>query len=179
MAKISVLDRFPNVVRYFFAVPTVAGTINPPFKISSNYNPKDLLVMKIQRVRYILDKTRMNLDAVLDEIRIGLCLQATVPSAGFVSYSSGLLDYNSITQQFGTSVGAFPVHTDIVKDFSSLQGGGLICHPASLYAWNHNACTADLAATVSVIIEIYYTLEDLTPADWQEMWQLGYITSTI
>lgn len=179
MAKVSVLDKYPNMVRSGCVVSLTAGDMAPPTKISSQYNPKDMLAMLIQRIEYNFDETKMNLDAVLDQIEFGLCLVNVQPSSGFNNNSNGLLDFNTIGTQYGTLVGGFGLKSSLVKDFTSLRGGGLICHPASLYTWNTNRSAANLAGAMWIYVQIYYVLEEITPQDWQEMWQLGYINTSI
>jgi hypothetical protein len=72
-------------------------------------------------------------------------------------------------------MGTWPIKEN---NFAMLSGGGIICHPASLYCWSWNDSTAALAAAVNIKAEVYYTLVELSPADWQELWQFGFITQT-
>jgi len=179
MPKASILDKYPNIVRGSAEISLTAGTIGTLYKISTQYNPKDMLAMLVQRIVYTFDKTVLAMDAVLDMIEFGIMLFATQPYGGVVASTPGVLDYNVKTQQYGTSVGGFVTKNSVEKGFTDLQGGGLVCHPASLYVFGNNKATADFANAVIMRTEVYYTLIEISPTDWQEMWQLGYINTTI
>lgn len=181
--KVSVFDKYVNLVRCGggagISISATHATISTPGKVSTSWNPKDQLGCVIKQVNYIFDSTLLNLDAATDQFKVGLCVTAAQPTAGFNASSAGLLDYNRITTQYGTLVGGFKLSQTLQKRYDYMPSGGILCHPASLYYWYHNDSTADWAAAVNLEIEIYYQLVELSPEDWQEMWQLGYITNII
>lgn len=183
MAKGSVLDRYAQkYVHEALTISLTAGALNTPANdmLNTNWSTKDKMGVLINRTLYRFNKDITNMDALLDSVVCGLTVSASAqPSGGYSPKSSGVLDYIQLGPRYGTLVGFNDQKMEFGHDFSSLPGGGLLAHPGSLYMFWQNQCTANLAATVSYNFEMYYSLVELTDADWQELWQLGYITNQL
>lgn len=180
--KASILDKYVQRIAQSVTCPLAAGTgtTTSDNQVDTSWNPKDKMGMLIQRIEYMFDETIMNLDAVLDSMKFGvLVTSAAQPTSGYAARTSGVLDFNQIAHQYGTLVGGFEMEKTIRKDFHQLSGGGLLAHPASLYLFAWNQSTANWAADVVYITNIYYQLVELSDADWAELWQLGFITNTL
>ena len=100
-------------------------------------------------------------------------------ASGILPASVGIIDYSKFGPQYGTLVGFTGQSAKVVSDFSTLIGGGILIHPSSVYFFGQNDSGAAWAAAVNCFISVYYSIIPLTPDDWQEMWQIGYISNTI
>jgi len=77
-----------------------------------------------------------------------------------------IVDFNALSIHFLTGVG-FEYHpTSILKDFSTLPGGGLLLptRPMFLYIVGES-----LAGPASIAARIFFTIQDLTPQDYWDL----------
>lgn len=153
-----------------------ATTSQGPTQITSGYALADKVAMRIQRINYFLHELTEQLNTSLDTARFGFCFLASQPTGGFLPQSPGVLDYVSITRlDMGTpATEKLIVEPSVTHDFMSLPGGGLLAHPAAFYTW---AYTEDaLAGSSAVYYDIFYTMEDITPDMWDELWKQIFVT---
>jgi hypothetical protein len=133
--------------------------------------------MRIRRINYFIGNALEAVDADGDRIEFGLTMIGTVPAAtNFLMNSAGIIDFNSIERkELGVAATAIiSSGPEVVKDFASFPNGGLIIHPASLYVFQQ---TIDaVAAAWFLQVEMYYTMEDLTPETWDDLWRQIFVS---
>lgn len=175
MAKKSTIDMYTQVMSAEGAISAAAttGTIN---KLDTAYNTKDKIGLVVQRIEWYLQ----NIDADYsnaDLSRWGLSFLSVQPSGGFEPEDAGLIDYNQVECiRFGAG-GADFFHYPIVKDYSNLLGGGVLCHPAHMYFWTYNETA--LAAGIVVFMRMYYHKIDLNDDDYRDLWEAIVVTQTL
>jgi len=178
--KGSLLDKYPQ--KYASSYVVVAAHNSGPFgnQIPTNWQPKDKVGLIIERTKWFIGPDKVNLDAVGDQAHFGISIRDLTNYIGMDHTTPGVVEYNNITTQYGTLVGLTDVkNSTIVNEYTNLIGGGLIVHPANLWAFSENHSAAAWASTLTINLEIWYHFVDLSPEDWQEMWQLGYIVTTL
>ena len=67
---------------------------------------------------------------------------------------------------FGAAASGFLLHQPLIKDFSSLPGGGILCAPSPLYGIIQSVGASDY---LSVWVKLFYTYMELKV---EEYWQL-------
>lgn len=179
MANISIIDKYSQrVVPLPMQIVLTAGLVTQPVQVPSAYSPGEKLGMIIQRIRYQIEQP-WALDADRDLIRFGFTMLNVQPLASFWLGSSGIIDFCQVQTRLIGLAGLVQIECEKVEhDFTALTGGGVLCHPASLYFWGSNISAADLDEDVYINAEIMYHLISMSPEDWQEMWQLGFVTQT-
>lgn len=123
----------------------------------------------IHRIEYFMDINAALYNATGDVLGVALCAANSITSilddAAFANPI--LIDIALITRvDLGAAASGFFELKPLVKDFSSLPGGGLIVPPAPLYG---AAQGVGLTGATTSLLKIFYTIKDLSPDDY---WQL-------
>lgn len=116
------------------------------------------------------------LAASLDSTRFGLCWLATQPTNGFKEESPGVIDFNRVRRQdHGTAGNSFIiVDPFVIKDFTKRDPDGVLVHPANLYVWGHTEVS--MGAGFEMAVKIFYSIEDITDEQWEELWKRMFVT---
>lgn len=170
MAKTqSKVDTYGQTV-YQFALETVADAGNITAFQTSIADTSKRVGMIIHRVEYVLYSLNLALPGNGDHVSFGLALWQ-VPLDDLVEMQSvGLLDWNDITnhQLLGTNGSGYLINQPLVKDFSTLPGGGKICHPSALYVWVRGIGTGVIQ---NCHARVWYTIIDVDDKFYAELFQ--------
>lgn len=157
-------DNYSNLA-YGFAEEIAAGTIAFG-EIHSGVSMFEKVAWLVSRIEYNFVNTFMNLMiANTDVFHAGLTATSAMTALGMSD--SSVIDRISIQRtDFGTPGSAQLTHMPIIKDFSTMPGGGLLIPPNPLYAAVQGI---SMAAVVKVSLRIYFTYVSLKP---EEYWEL-------
>lgn len=184
MAKVKELSISREVTVLHNGVGDLAGGGSPVI-IPSSSSLEERIGMRIHMLEYFagyFDNTPADqslitaLAASADEIKFGLAFLASQPSGGFLETSPGVLDFNRVRRMDYGTAGSHQIWIDpiIRKDFSNWPGGGILCHPANVYHWSY--CNNAMGASALIPIKIHYTLEDISDAEWEQLWKQIFVT---
>jgi hypothetical protein len=180
MAKIRTSQRteeFAQALGKNFSASGSASTPSNP-QISTAYSTKDPVGMIIHRVEYEYSNVIENLNTTLDAVRIGLSTISQQAVGGHNIDTAGVIDWNRILRiDYGTAAEAKVKPHLLMKDFSTLPKGGILVHPAFLYAWAYTE--AALTGAAEINLKLWYTIIALSDKDYLDLWQNMIITSTI
>lgn len=124
--------------------------------------------MLIHRVEYNFGLT--NLAAAADGFTFGLALWNVGTSGLAMNTTKGIFDWNQFqVSPNGAALNNWIQYTPFIKDFSTLPGGGKICHPSSLWGF---VMGANLAAVMTVYMKVFYTLFDIDDSFYRELYQM-------
>ncbi len=123
----------------------------------------------INRIEYFFTFNATLFNASADTLALALTTTNTrstiMTNATFTDPS--VLDLLQITRtDIGAAASGFMITNPIVKDFSSLPGGGLIAPPAPMYG---AAEGSSLVSATTSIIKLYYTILELNTEDYWEL----------
>jgi hypothetical protein len=147
-------------------------------QVASTINSNEAIAMIIHRIEYFISGVEMA--KILDN--------ADSISLGFVMWSNGvqavqtttpgIIDFRTIERNdFGTAGNAILRYDPMVSDFTSLPGGGKICHPASL--WSYILGTSLASAVQTITSRVYYTTTPLTDSMYRELYDLQIVRSIV
>jgi hypothetical protein len=162
MAKTSA-DKFANIAA--LQVTETAANTQTAGKFAFPFSIMDKMGLIINRIEYWLaTSSRMNTDT--DSVQMALTAAAALTD---ISKQNDplLIDSISLTRtDFGVAASGIMVPFPIIKDFSSLPGGGILVAPSPLYGMiMGGGCSA---ANV-MWIKLFYTYVELSA---EEFWQL-------
>lgn len=164
MAVKKVTDKFANYAAMTI-VETAANTFTSS-KFQFPFSIMDKMGLIIQRVEYDLTNFTGAFAATGDALVFGLAVNATIVDVDDPS-DPLLVDSARIRRSdFGAAASGIALHFPIVKDFTNLQGGGLLVAPNPLYAFI-KGISAGAAGTLA--IRLFYTYLELATEDY---WQL-------
>lgn len=181
MAKAKGLDQYAQ--RHVYGMITSGNQID---QIPTAYTPKDRTGLVIHRVKYIIAEVLENLFLVGgDELWFGLCFTATGADAMNIPNTVGIIDSASVKMPLWVTGVPADVRermldeVGIIHDFSNMPGGGLLCHPSSLYAFiNQDNMNAPFAG-LNMYFELHYTTVDLSEDMYRELWEARVTAQTI
>lgn len=163
MAKGSTLDKYANMAA-LTVIPTAANAFASA-KFAFPFSIMDKIGLLISRIEYFIG-TITALNSSSDYIYTGLSSAASLVSISDVTDPMIIDSQRVIRVDFGTAASGELTAWPIVRDFSTLPGGGLLVAPSPLYAWTQSS-GADTA--MSAQCRLWYTYMELA-AD--EYWQL-------
>lgn len=163
-------DRYANM-----AVVSVTPTLNTlsfaelPTYVSV-FEKKAFL---IARIEYFLNLVMVReMEAETDTIYYGISTSDGFSTAGLDE--TAIVDYNSIaTVLMAAGVSSVLFKQPIVKDFSTLPGGGKLIPSRPIFIW---MLTAGMAAAGKATARIHFTVKDLKA---EEYWELVEATRLI
>ena len=134
-------------------------------KLETAIAPFEKVAFLINRINYDMALAAANFAATDDGVVYGICTSDQITGIGL--NNSAVVDRNSVTRyDFGTAAVGFYFVTPIVKDFSGLEGGGLLVPPNPLYIFvKGNA----LGSVMTVSCRMFYTVVKLK---LDEFWEL-------
>jgi len=162
-AKKSVLDTYANMAAVT-ATPSVADEFAAT-KFAFPFSIMDKIGLLVSRIEYFLNAIG-SLNSATDYIYTGLASAATLVDPGEPSDSLIIDSIRVIRTDLGAAASGVLVDFPLVRDFSTLPGGGLLVAPAPLYLWTKSS---GAAAVMPVQCRLWYTYMELA-AD--EYWQL-------
>lgn len=141
-------------------------------KISSSVSLSEKTAMRIWRTDWFMENLMTQMDADLDEVDFGFCFLASQPSGGFSPTSPGVVEYNKIhTRVIGAGILNEILRMPIRNDYPQ----GLLLHPANLYYWNYVPNALVGAGPFTVYWNIFYTTEEISQDQWDDMWKAMFV----
>lgn len=155
--------------------------------VPSNVSLEERVAMRIYQIEYYggfytgaspsADSSLFTaMAASLDSVKFGFSFLAVQPVGGFLEYSPGVVDFNRVTRKdFGTAAsGQLLIDPFIVKNMRDRHPDGMLVHPANLYYWKYT--NVALGAACFIPFKIYYSMEDITDAEWEMLWKTIFVT---
>lgn len=163
MAK-KALDTYANYAALTI-VESAANTFTST-KFAFPFSIMDKMGLVLQRVEYDFTSFAGVLAAANDTITTGICVASSISDVDDPA-DPLLVDTMRLRRSdFGAAASGWAFQFPIVKDFTNLQGGGLLVAPNPLYGFVQGI-SAGAAATVS--IKLFYIYLELGTEDY---WQL-------
>jgi len=163
MAGTKVLDKYANLAA-LYVLQDVANTVkytsfNFPFSVM------DRIGLIVSRIEY-QPTALQQLDASADTIEVGVSVANNLADPYDVT-DARLVDYQTmIRRQDAAPTSSYLERLPIIKDFSTLPGGGLLIAPNPLYAFVH---TGGAGAVMGLRVRFWYTWMVMAAEDY---WQL-------
>lgn len=158
-------DIFPNVV-YAEVTESAANTLTFE-QIQTGYGSLNKTGWVIHRIEYYLDSTTLNLVTEPgDDLQIALVTSNLITS--LTLQSAAVVDLLEIMILQDTAVGFEQKHMPMIRDFSSLPGGGKLVLPYPIFL---AAKGTALGSAATVACRISFTERELTDVEWQELVQ--------
>lgn len=179
MAVKKKVDEYPQFITGSVDCLAVAG--GDIEKVPTAYSPKDRIGLLLQSMEFEFARSKMMKDYFNPSniFSIGLSFLATLPttSYGYQLDDVGLLAI--VSKEFiELDLRTFDMHDRIFfKDFSQYKGGGIICHPSSLYVWNAHEAAGSGNTTIKY--RIGYNTIVLDEAMYRELWELRVTSQMI
>lgn len=145
-------------------------------KFQFPFSIMDKMGLIIQRIEYDFTALAGVLAAASDTLVCGLAAASTIADVDIAS-DPALIDSMRLRRMdFGTAASGWCLQLPFVKDFTNLQGGGLLVAPNPLYAFV-KGISAGAAGSVS--IKLFYIYQELSADDyWQLVESRRIISST-
>jgi len=119
----------------------------------------------LNRLQYELTQgSWQELKADNESIQFGIALSNNFTAPGINEPT--IVDYNRHFVTVQSAVGFVDRKTGITKDFSTFPGGGILLPTRPLYLFTLGS---GLAAATDVTLRMYFTVVDLTPADYWDL----------
>jgi hypothetical protein len=168
------MDQFANQ-----AVITVLESAANTFtskKLETGISISEKVAWIINRIEYnlaLFSAGQFNSDS--DTCIYGLGVSASFPNGPALA-ETAILDYNSRTRlDLGVAAtGQFAIQP-IVKDFSSLPGGGILVPPVPIYLFCQSV---GCVAAQTVVARMWYTLLQMSPDQYWELVEARRIISS-
>lgn len=144
-------------------------------KLESGMGWNEKTAWVISRIEYNAgSQLAANFNGDGDKLDFGLCMSNSITSPSTTDVN--VLDQLTIERaDYGAAATAIFKLYPILKDFSTLPGGGLLITPNPLYLF---ARGTGLVAASSVVARIYYTVISLTPDDYLQLLEARRILSS-
>lgn len=156
-------DSFANVAA--IAVSESAANTQTSAKFAFPFSIMDKMGIIISRVEYWLEgMSRLNSGD--DRTIVGLSTAAAVTNLNNQSDPQIIDSVRFCRLDFGAAASGLFLEQPLIKDFSSLPGGGILCAPSPLYAIIQSVGASDY---LSVWVKMFYTYMELKA---EEYWQL-------
>lgn len=152
MAVAAKTDQFANMA-ILTITESAANTLSFK-KLETSVALMEKVAWIISRIEYIFNlQGAGQFDSNADYDAYGLSVSNAFAAPSLTE--STIIDYNVLTRlDFGTAASGGMNTLPIVKDFSSLPGGGLLVPPNPLYGWVKGSGTA---AAQTIVARIWYT----------------------
>jgi len=144
-------------------------------KLETGVSLSDKIAWLINRIEYLFSPYNATQFAQADDLlRFGLCVSNAFAAAAFSE--EAILDYNAIARQdFGAAASGFFVNQPVIKDFSTMPGGGLLVPPVPLYIFAHGN---GLNSAASVTARMHYTNRPLSVDEYWELVEARRVISS-
>lgn len=164
MAGKKAVDSFAN-----YAALTITESAANTFtsvKFNFPFSIMDKMGLVVQRIEYDMTSFAGAFAASADTITFGVCVAATLSDVDNPA-DPLLVDTARVRRaDFGTAASGIAFQFPIVKDFTTLTGGGILVAPNPLYGFV-KGISAGAAATIAM--RLFYTYMELGT---DEYWQL-------
>lgn len=162
------------------AIFTGSATVANTTKIESSVALEEKIGMRIRAIEYFLHTGNGGIAGLLaadDELRFGLCFLSSQPTGGFLPWSPGVIDYNTlIRRDIGVAANAMMLQDPVVvKDMLKRFPEGILIHPANLYVWSYAPNQIGAPTNIYAGIKIHYTMEDINQDAWDDMWKQMFV----
>ena len=163
MAGKKVIDQYCNIAA---VKPTEASAGTAVYeKFAFPFSIMDKMALLISRIEYLFGSLQ-NLNSGTDYVLSGLSVSSNVSDLTIQSDPAVIDSCRIARYDFGTAASGMLQQQPLIKDFSSLPGGGLLVAPNPLYGF----CLSSGAGGVMLCwIRMYYTYMELSS---DEYWQL-------
>lgn len=161
MAEIK--DQFPNQA-YLTVTESGANTLTFN-QLLTGVSIYEKIGWIIHRMEYLVDLTAAGFAAATDLVTFGLSVSDQISAVG-LQYSA-CVDYQKIERtDLGVAASGQFVQTPVVKDYSTLPGGGLMVppNPIFLYVKGSNAPNP-----FTIRARMFYTVKSLKVEDYWEL----------
>lgn len=159
-----VADTYANLAAISVA-ETVAGTMATA-KFNFPFSIMDKMALLISRIEYLFDASLAQMNSSGDCVVAALLASNTVVNIDNQADPLIMDNCRAMRVDFGAAASGLISMQPVVKDFSSLPGGGILAAPAPLYGAVKGFTMAGVA---SVWIKLFYTYLELST---DEYWQL-------
>lgn len=170
------LDKFTNMAT-ITVTETAANTLTYK-KLETGISLTEKVAWLIARIEYYYTGNFSDFNAANDALHLGLCVsnaRASQTSADSYTDSTLLDKVELIRSDYGAAAAAEMISRPIVKDWSTVPGGGILVPPVPLYGF---AQGISLAGATTTVIKLFYTLISLQPADYWELVEARRIISS-
>lgn len=173
MATGKIEDQFANLA-IAKVVESAANTLTFA-KLDTGLSFNEKVAWVISRIEY--DPSGVGCANFADEadaVEYGLSVYAgfTTPSPLEIT----AIDYNMlIYSEVGAPTSFQFRHYPLLKDFSSMPGGGIIVPPVPLYAWVKGS---GLASAVTIYARIFYTVMSLSADQYWQLVEARHVITT-
>lgn len=160
-ANSTIKDKYANVL--YDAVEESAANTLTFESVDVGLNIFDKVGLLISRIEYTNWGTLLDADG--DTIQFGL---STANSITTINPSeSSIIDYNKeFVEEYGAAANALLIDDTLLKDFSTLPGGGLLITPKPLYLYVQGSA---LASAATVRARLFFTVIPLKPEEYFEL----------
>lgn len=160
-------DSFANMAS-ITNIESAANTLTYK-KLEVGFGTFEKVAWIIHRIDYYLNTASSAFNSSDDSLTCALSVSNVITSlhiAGVYTDPAIIDMQNFMRVDFGVSASGFLISRPLVKDFTSLPGGGLIIPPAPLYGVIHGSGLASAGACVQ---RIYYTVKELAVDEYWEL----------
>lgn len=164
-SKGNVQDEFPNVV-YVQVTESAANTLTFQ-QIQTGYGSLQKTGWIIHRLEYYLTPTDINKMANADD-SIQVALVTSNLLSALTLQEASVIDLYQMESLMATAVGFSFAPQPLIRDFSSLPGGGRLVLPYPLYLAVKGT---SLATALAPAARIFFTERDLGDQEWMELVQ--------
>lgn len=157
-------DKFANVA-IISCTESAANTLTFQ-KIETGVSIQEKVAWIINRLEYFITAPAAAIfNGDSDEFRFGLCVSKAITQVTLDDPT--VLDINCITRlDYGAAANALLNYRPLIKDLSTMPGGGLLVSPNPLYAF---AKGSGLASAMEVIVRMHYTGFVMTTEDYWDL----------
>jgi hypothetical protein len=164
-SKTGNFDEFANII-YQNITESAANTLTFQ-QIQTGYGTLDKKGWIVSRIEWYVPLASVNLlGTSADLIQIALVTSNLITTLSLADAS--LIDLLELGLLQATAVGQNPFFKPLIRDFSSLPGGGRLMLPYPLYI---GVKGTDLTAAINAAARIFFTERDLGDQEWMELVQ--------
>ena len=166
-------DTFANYAIIYVA-ESAANTLTFK-KLETGISIHDKMAWIFNRIEYSISQAFSALfNGTGDDLRFGFSVANSWTSATHVEES--IIDFNKIVREdIGAAASGLYQVSPVIKDFSTLPGGGLMVPPVPLYLW---AVGTGLAAAATVTARISYTARAVSIDEYWELVEARRVISS-
>ncbi len=157
-------DKFAN---YAIVTCTESAANTLTFKkLETGISLSEKVAWVVNRLEYVLTSLNATIfNATADGFYYGLSVSNAFSSPTVLENT--ILDYNMMHRvDIGAAASGFFLPMPIIKDFSTLPGGGIIVPPTPLYLFGMGG---GLTAAMNVTVRIHYTMRVLKIDEYWEL----------
>lgn len=162
-SKKSAVDNYANIAAVT-AIPSAADAFKS-VKFAFPFSIMDKMGLLLSRIEYFIDAFGY-LNSANDYVYAGLSTASSLTSISDPADPMIVDSIRLIRVDYGTAASGDLVQTPIIRDFSTLPGGGLLVAPNPLYFWTQ---TNGASGVISCQCRLWYTYMELSTDDY---WQL-------